>query len=106
MRRILSISALCLSLLVTGHAQAWWGTPYGGYWPNAWPGQGVQPGYYNNGIHRWNYGGPDWQMRGYMTEWGDMNVVIEYRGNMNNAFGGYPGYGPYPQPFNPYYGWR
>lgn len=112
MIRVLSTSLALLLLTVAGHAQAWGGTPYGGYWPNAWPGQYTQPGGYRDGVHRWGYGGPDWNMRGYMTEWGDMHVVIEYHGNINNNFFGgndwHPGYNAYRRPppaFNGY-GWR
>ena len=123
---------VCLSVLLLAlatHAMAWWGTPFAGspyagsYWPNAWPG--YAPGYnygphnYGGGYGRgYNYGpygypgnsnGSDWNVRGYMTEWGDMHFVIEYRGNINNdLFGnqyGYPGYRGYGMP---YYGsgWR
>lgn len=111
-------SLLSLLLVVAGNAQAWWGTPYGGYWPNAWPGQNVWPGQYGQpgfnpgGVHRWGYGGPGWNMRGYMTDRGDMHFVIEYRGNVNRDFfgghGGYPGYGAYRQPPPAFYGsgWR
>lgn len=96
--------------MAAGNAQAWWGTPYAGYWPNAWPAQNqnMRRGYYPNTFQHQGYGGSGWNMRGYMNKWGDMNVVIEYRGNVNNDFfggrGGFPGYGAYRQP--PYYGWR
>lgn len=110
MKSSLSTCLLFVLLVAAGNAQALWGTPYGTYWPNAWPGQNVRPGFYPNDVRHWGYSGPDWSMRGYMTKWGDMNVVIEYHGNVNNDFFGggrwYPGYGAYRQP--PYYGygWR
>ncbi|NNF95990.1 MAG: hypothetical protein HKM94_03570 [Halobacteria archaeon] len=109
MKRALSTS-LFLLLVVAGNAHAWWGTPYNGYWPNAWPSQNVQRGYYPYGVQPQGYGGPGWNMRGYITQRGDMNVVIEYRGNINQDFfggrGRYPGYGAYQR--SPYYGygWR
>lgn len=109
MKWVLSTS-LFLLLVATSHAQAWWGTPYNGYWPNAWPSQNEQRGYYPYSVQPWGYNGPDWKMRGYITDSGDMHVEFKYRGNINNDFfggyGGYPGYGSYRQP--PYYGygWR
>lgn len=116
MKQSLSTGLLVLLLIVTGSAQAWWETPYNGYWPNAWPGQNMWPGPYGQpsfgpyGPPNQAYGGPDWNMRGYVTEQGDMHVVIEYHGNVNNDFfgghGGYPGYGTYPRPPYNGYGWR
>ena len=110
MRLGLTTGQLLILALMSGNAQAWQGPPYAGYWPNAWPGQGQTrgPGFSPSGVHRWSYGGRDWKMRGYMTEWGDMRVVIEYHGNINNNFYGNQnwshGYGGYWRP--PFYGWR
>ena len=116
MKRALSTSLLFLLLTIAGSAQAWREMPYNGNWPNVWPGQNVrpgqyiQPGYFPNGARNQGYGGSGWNMRGYMTSRGDVNVVIEYRGNINQDFfggrGPYSSYGTYPQ--SPYYGygWR
>ena len=117
MKLVLSTSALVSLLLLAANAHAWqqtpYSSPYGTSWPNAWPQQqqNMRPNMYPNNFRPQAYGNKGWKMRGYMTQQGDVNVVIEYQGNINNGFrgaygGGFrqPGYGAYPQ--SPYYGWR
>jgi len=108
LKRILSTSVLLFLFFTAGNAQAWWQTPYGAYWPNAWPSTNMQRGYNPYAVQPWGYNSPDWKMRGYINQQGDVHVEFKYRGNINNDFfggyGGYPGYGTYQRPS--YYGWR
>ena len=110
MKRALSTGVFFFLLMAAGSAQAWWGgTPYNGYWPHAWPSPTIQRGYSPYAVQPYGHAGNGWNMRGYMTQQGDVNFVMEYRGNINQDFfgggyGGYPGYGTYQQ--SPYYGWR
>ena len=95
---------LALLLVSANQSMAWWNTPYGyatqrgGYWPNAWPAY-VQP-------QRNSYNGTGWNVRGSMSESGEMHFIMEYRGNIYNGQFGSP-YGRYFSN-NPYYGrgWR
>ncbi len=114
---IMRTLSFTLLLAMATTTQAWWGGYPGGYWPHpgtgGWPAYGY-PAYGNNR----GYGGSDWNVQGFMNEWGDTHFVIEYHGNIYDDMsggawgpargyhGGYPGFAP-PYTGNPYFGgWR
>jgi len=103
---------LILFLLSANHAMAWWNTPYnyapqrGSYWPSVWPAY-IQPQRHFSPYA--NYG-TGWNVKGSMSESGNIYFVMEYRGNIYDDFYGrnyrQPFYNGYQMNPNYWRGWR